>query len=62
MQGIEINEADNMDQEQELMTEVMEAREELENAEGDEVKELLAINKSRFCSSSSNWAAFLPHC
>ncbi|KAG8823487.1 hypothetical protein FRC17_009312 [Serendipita sp. 399] len=34
--GVDITEMDNMDQEQELMMEVMEAREELENAEGEE--------------------------
>jgi hypothetical protein len=61
MQGIDISEADNMDQEQELMMEVMEAREELENAEGIEVRELLAINKGRYCSSSSIRTAFSPH-
>ena len=61
MQGIEISEADNMDQEQELMMEVIEAREELENAEGDEVKELLAINKGEYRSFHPIWTAFLPH-
>lgn len=52
--GISISEADNMEQEQELMMEVMEAREELENAEGEEVKELLERNKGKY-------VYFFPH-
>lgn len=37
-----------MDEEQDLMLQVMEAREELEDAEGDEVKELLEINRRAY--------------
>lgn len=43
-----------MDDEQELMMEVMEAREELENAEGEEVNELLAANKGEFQPLGTN--------
>jgi len=49
-QGVDILEADNMDEEQDLMLQVMEAREELEDAEGDEVKELLEINRRAYSS------------
>ncbi|KIM25077.1 hypothetical protein M408DRAFT_331386 [Serendipita vermifera MAFF 305830] len=45
--GVDILEADNMDEEQDLMLQVMEAREELEEAEGEEVKELLEVNRER---------------
>lgn len=34
-----------MDEEQDLMLQVMDAREELEDAEGEEVKELLEVNR-----------------
>jgi hypothetical protein len=47
-QGVDILEVDNMDEEQDLMLQVMEAREELENAEGDEVSELLEINRRAY--------------
>ncbi|KAG8808094.1 hypothetical protein FRC19_006129, partial [Serendipita sp. 401] len=45
--GIDITEMDNMDREQELMMQVMEAREELESAEGEEVKALMEANAER---------------
>ena len=47
-QGVDILEADNMEEEQDLMLQVMEAREELEEAEGDEVKELLEANRRAY--------------
>jgi hypothetical protein len=47
-QGVDILEADNMDEEQDLMLQVMEAREELEDAEGDEVQELLEVNRRAY--------------
>jgi hypothetical protein len=49
-QGVDILEADNMDEEQDLMLQVMEAREELEDAEGDEVKELFEVNRRAYIS------------
>lgn len=45
--GIDIREADTLENEQELMMEVMEAREELENAEGEQIQKLLAANDER---------------
>jgi len=47
-QGVDILEVDNMEEEQDLMMQVMEAREELEEAEGDEVKELLEANRREY--------------
>ncbi|CAG8728611.1 15434_t:CDS:2, partial [Acaulospora colombiana] len=46
LNDIYINEADTMEQEQELIMEVMEAREELEEAEGEEVSKLLRQNEA----------------
>ncbi|PVF92226.1 Co-chaperone Hsc20 [Serendipita vermifera] len=47
LNGVYINEADTMEQEQELIMGVMEAREELEEAEGEEVQKLLTQNEER---------------
>jgi hypothetical protein len=47
-----------MDEEQDLMLQVMEAREELEDAEGDEVKELLEVNRRSYILLSSACTQF----
>lgn len=57
--GFHVGEADNLEENLELVSEVMEAREELDDAVGEEVGELLEVNKGDYFVSAIYSATYL---